>query len=111
MCWPSGRVQSWDCWLPKDTSTTSTPLTARGQLYERPLLIGHASGGVARVSKTKALDTLESGPAMGVLGAAYYARQLKQPRLIALDAGGTTVKVSAIQDGRPVLAREGEVFG
>lgn len=82
----------------------------RTERYDRPLLIGHANGGVARVSKTKALDTLESGPAMGVQAVAYFARHYGLAKVVAFDAGGTTVKVSAIQDGRPLLAREAEVF-
>ncbi|MDP6580096.1 MAG: phosphoenolpyruvate carboxykinase (ATP), partial [Vicinamibacterales bacterium] len=39
------------------------------------LLVGHTSGGVARIGKTKAVDTIESGPVFGTFGAAYMARQ------------------------------------
>ena len=79
--------------------------------YDRPLLIGHANGGVARVAKTKALDTLESGPTLGLFAAAYFARQYGLPQVVSLDVGGTTAKVGLIRDGRPVLTRNVDVFG
>ncbi len=78
--------------------------------YDRPLLIGHANGGVARVAKTKALDTLESGPTMGLFAAAYFARHYGLSRVVALDVGGTTTKVGLIREGRPELTREMDVF-
>jgi N-methylhydantoinase A/oxoprolinase/acetone carboxylase beta subunit len=39
------------------------------------LLIGHSNGGVARVGKTKAVDTIESGPVFGTHAAAWYAQR------------------------------------
>ncbi len=79
--------------------------------YDRPLLIGHANGGVARVSKTKALDTLESGPTMGLFAAAYFARQYGLQQVVALDVGGTTSKVGIIRDGRIAMTNEADVLG
>lgn len=79
--------------------------------YVRPLLIGHANGGVARVSKTKALDTLESGPTLGLFAAAHFARRYGLARVVSLDAGGTTVKIGLVQDGQPILTRELDLFG
>lgn len=79
--------------------------------YRRPLLIGHINGGVARIAKTRAVDTIESGPVFGILGSAYFARQYRLPKVIALDVGGTTVKVGVILNGEPLLAQETELFG
>lgn len=79
--------------------------------YEQPLLIGHANGGVARVSKSKALDTLESGPAMGLFAAAYFARKYGLQQVVALDVGGTTSKVGIIRDGRIAMTNEASIFG
>lgn len=79
--------------------------------YRRPFLIGHANGGVARVAKTRALDTLEAGPVFGIHGAACCARRYGDRRVISLDVGGTTVKVGVVVDGTPLLSKEPEVFG
>ncbi|RAQ94036.1 hydantoinase/oxoprolinase family protein [Thermogemmatispora tikiterensis] len=79
--------------------------------YERPLLIGHANGGVARVSKTKAIDTLEAGPTMGLFAAAHFARTYGLAHVITLDVGGTTAKVGVIQEGRLVMTSEADLFG
>jgi len=79
--------------------------------YEHPLLIGHANGGVARVSKTKALDTLESGPAMGLFAAADFARAYSLSQVVTLDVGGTTSKVGIIQDGRVAMTNDSDILG
>jgi N-methylhydantoinase A len=79
--------------------------------YGHPLLIGHASGGVARVSKTKALDTLESGPTMGLFAAAYFARLYGLSHVVTLDVGGTTSKVGIIHDGRVAMTNEADILG
>jgi N-methylhydantoinase A len=83
----------------------------RASGYEHPLLIGHANGGVARVSKTKALDTLESGPAMGLFAAAYFARAYHLSHVVTLDVGGTTSKVGIVQDGRVAMANDADILG
>jgi N-methylhydantoinase A/oxoprolinase/acetone carboxylase beta subunit len=79
--------------------------------YEHPLLIGHANGGVARVSKTKALDTLESGPTMGLFASAYFARISHLSQVVTLDVGGTTSKVGIIQDGRVTVTNDADILG
>ncbi len=79
--------------------------------YEHPLLIGHANGGVSRVSKTKALDTLESGPTMGLFAAAYFARAYQLSHVVTLDVGGTTSKVGIIRDGRVEITNEAAILG
>ena len=79
--------------------------------YEHPLLIGHANGGVSRVSKTKALDTLESGPTMGLFAAAYFAQAYQTSQVVTLDVGGTTSKVGIIRDGRMELTNDADILG
>lgn len=96
---------------PLATSLYKAEDDLRAAGYERPLFIGHANGGVARVAKTKALDTLESGPTMGTFAAGYFVRQYDLDQVITLDVGGTTTKVGLIQDGRPMLTSEINVFG
>ncbi|MFQ5661030.1 MAG: hydantoinase/oxoprolinase N-terminal domain-containing protein, partial [Gammaproteobacteria bacterium] len=36
--------------------------------YSAPFLINHINGGVATIAKTRAIDTLESGPILGIYG-------------------------------------------
>ena len=52
---------------------------------------------------------IESGPAAGVTGAACLGRKSAEKRILAFDMGGTTAKVTFIDDGQPVIAREFEV--
>jgi len=83
----------------------------RASGYEHPLLIGHANGGVSRVSKTKALDTLESGPTMGLFAAAYFARAYQLAQVVTLDVGGTTSKVGINRDGRVEMTNDADILG
>jgi len=75
------------------------------------LLVGHTNGGVARVGKTKAVDTIESGPVFGTHAAAWYARRYGVDRVVCLDVGGTTAKASVVEAGEPRYTRDGSLFG
>lgn len=79
--------------------------------YDRPLFIGHTSGGVARVGKTKSVDTIESGPVFGTFGGAFVAREYGIENAVCFDVGGTTSKVSIIRNGEPVFQRGGRLMG
>ena len=79
--------------------------------FLRPFLISHINGGVAGVSKTKAIDTMESGPIAGLYGAGHLAKAYGLKRVIALDVGGTTAKVGIIHDGEPVYSEVSDLFG
>ena len=81
------------------------------QGYSRPFLISHINGGVAGVSKTRAIDTLESGPVLGIYGAAYLAKTYGLRRVLAMDVGGTTAKLGVIRDGEPVHTQQTDLFG
>jgi N-methylhydantoinase A/oxoprolinase/acetone carboxylase beta subunit len=72
------------------------------------VLIGHINGGVARIGKTKAFDTIESGPLFGTHACA--AASGHDGRALAIDVGGTTTKVSAVEDGRVVERASGDLF-
>ena len=74
------------------------------------LLIGNTSGGVARIGKTKAVDTIESGPVFGTFGGAYMAGLYGLKHVLCFDVGGTTTKSSIIRDGAPVYQRGGELM-
>jgi N-methylhydantoinase A/oxoprolinase/acetone carboxylase beta subunit len=75
------------------------------------VLIGHINGGVARIGKTKAFDTIESGPLFGTYACAAAAGDASHDKVIAVDVGGTTTKVSAVEDGRVVAMPSGNLFG
>ncbi len=76
-----------------------------------PFLVGHTSGGVARIGKTKAIDTIESGPIFGTYGAAFMGARAGVDNLLCLDVGGTTTKASAVRNGQPVRQTSGDLFG
>ena len=63
----------------------------------------HSAGGVIGLETASAnpIKLLESGPAAGALGAAHYGKHGGIPHLIALDMGGTTAKISIIDNGTP----------
>jgi N-methylhydantoinase A/oxoprolinase/acetone carboxylase beta subunit len=78
--------------------------------WDGPLLVGHINGGVARVGKTKALDTIESGPVFGTYASAYLARRYALSDVVCLDVGGTTAKASVVLGGEPMFTRDGDIF-
>ena len=88
---------------------------AEDELRERgflkPILLGHTDGGVSRVSKTKPVDTIESGPIFGIFAGAYWADLYQIPHVITLDVGGTTTKIGLLEDLRPAVTREPDILG
>lgn len=77
--------------------------------YRHPLLVVHSTGGLARVAKTKALNTYNSGPTAGVFGAARIARRYGLPRVITMDLGGTSTDVAFIENGEQRLSFHAEI--
>ena len=73
--------------------------------YNRPLLIAHSSGGSARVAKTIALNTLHSGPALAVKGAAVLSEQLGLDRVVSGDMGGTSFDIGIVVDRQAARER------
>jgi len=67
--------------------------------YTKPLLIVHSTGGVARVAKTTAIHTCNSGPVAGFYGSLEMARLYNQTNVITLDVGGTSADVGIIHQG------------
>lgn len=78
--------------------------------WQGNILIGHIQGGVSRIGKTKAFDTIESGPLFGTYASAAAALGHGDRRVIALDVGGTTAKASAVQDGQVVMGSSSSLF-
>ena len=78
--------------------------------WQGNVLIGHINGGVARIGKTKAFDTIESGPLFGTYACAAAAAEAGDAKVVAIDVGGTTAKASAVENGKVVLKSSGELF-
>lgn len=70
------------------------------------LLVVQANGGIATAGQVVPVFTVESGPAAGVVGAAYLAGELGHKNVIATDVGGTTFKVAIIRDGTWSYSKE-----
>jgi N-methylhydantoinase A/acetophenone carboxylase len=82
---------------------------ARDRGLTRPLLIVNTDGSTSRVAKTRAIDTYDSGPTAGVLGASYVARALGARNVCTFDVGGTTTDVSFLADGQVPVSEVTEV--
>jgi N-methylhydantoinase A/oxoprolinase/acetone carboxylase beta subunit len=69
-----------------------------------------STGGLATVeTATKfPIRLLESGPAAGVLAAAFFGSGQDSPYVLAFDMGGTTAKAGLVENGEPLIAREHE---
>ena len=83
----------------------------RNRRYRWPLLIVHATGGAARVAKTKAIDTCDSGPAAGLFGAAFLARLYGIENVVTIDVGGTSTDIGLIAHGELSYATDRDMYG
>lgn len=76
-----------------------------------PLLIAHANGGVARVAKTKAIDTYNSGPAAGLMGSRYLGELYGMENIVTLDVGGTSTDVGLVYGGELTFEAASSIAG
>ena len=83
-------------------------LAARG--IRAPLMVVRGDGALmaAAVAHEKPIETILSGPAASVAGAAWLARA---PLAFVSDIGGTTTDICLLRDGRPALDPEGARVG
>lgn len=82
-----------------------------GGVGVRQLLVMQANGGLMTTgdAKSRAVNTIESGPAGGVIAAAYIGGLTGREKIISFDMGGTTAKSSIVIDGRPQVTTEYEI--
>jgi N-methylhydantoinase A/oxoprolinase/acetone carboxylase beta subunit len=75
-----------------------------------PLRIMQSSGGVMtpKMAKARPVYMLESGPAAGVMAAAYFMKDAGDQQTISFDMGGTTAKIGLVIDGRARIISEFE---
>jgi N-methylhydantoinase A len=73
--------------------------------------IMQSGGGTVAASQVRdrPVNTLLSGPAAGVEGAAYVARRRGDDDVVTMDMGGTSCDVSLVIDGDPRVTTETEV--
>ncbi len=77
-----------------------------GQGIPAPLLLMLSSGGLTHVAEAQRapVQMLESGPAAGAIAAAFFGRADSGGKVLAFDMGGTTAKLSLVDDGEPLTA-------
>ena len=79
--------------------------------YRRDFLIMNGNGGMisARFVARDAAKTVMSGPASGVIAAAYTGRRAGHKNLVTYDMGGTSTDVALILDAEPAVSNETEI--
>ena len=88
--------------------------TLRDDGFTGEVLIVQSNGGVMSVDTARArpVRTALSGPAAGVIAAAYIGEAAGFPNLVTCDMGGTSFDVSLVADGRASLAPQTSIgFG
>ncbi|MDA0262470.1 MAG: hydantoinase/oxoprolinase family protein, partial [Proteobacteria bacterium] len=78
-----------------------------------PLYVIQANGGSTSVdnARTRAVTTVNSGPAGGVVAAAYYGRLHQRDKIVSVDMGGTSFDIGLIEDGVSKVTTEGAFQG
>ncbi len=79
--------------------------------YRREVLIVNGNGGMVGAASVgrEAVKTVMSGPASGVMAAAWTGRQAGITELITYDMGGTSTDVALIRGGEPGVSAEIEI--
>lgn len=79
--------------------------------YRRDFLIMNGNGGMisARFVTREAAKTVMSGPASGVIAAAYTGRRAGYGNLVTYDMGGTSTDVALIRNAEPAVSNEIEI--
>ncbi len=79
--------------------------------YRGDLLVMNGNGGMisSRLVSREAAKTVMSGPASGVMAAAYTGRIAGETNLLTYDMGGTSTDVALIRGGYPSVSNEIEV--
>lgn len=84
-------------------------LKAEGLRCDLKVLLSDGGMSSVDIALEKPISLLESGPAGGVVSAAFHAAEAGRQDVIAFDMGGTTAKMALVEDGAPSVVRETEV--
>ncbi len=78
-----------------------------------PIFVMRSDGGMAALDAAaqRPATLIESGPASGVIGAAYVGRALQIDDVLSFDMGGTTAKAGTIFRGVPEVSASFEAAG
>jgi N-methylhydantoinase A len=89
-----------------DRYLTALEARMRGLGLTTGVLMMLSNGGLCDISEARRcpIELLESGPAAGAISAARYGLRDDNAHLLAFDMGGTTAKLSLIEDGQPAIA-------
>ncbi|MFL6796200.1 MAG: hydantoinase/oxoprolinase family protein [Xanthobacteraceae bacterium] len=84
-----------------------------GLLGSPRLFIIQANGGAITVenAKQRAVATVNSGPAGGVVAAAWYGREHGRDRIVSVDMGGTSFDIGLVENGISQVTTEGNFQG
>lgn len=79
--------------------------------FHGKFLIMRSGGGsmTSEMAKLSPTHTVLSGPAGGIVGGTYVARELNLPHLLTFDVGGTSVDACVIENGSPANSFESEL--
>ncbi len=79
--------------------------------YDHDFLVMNGNGGMisARFVTNEAAKTVMSGPASGVMAAAYTARRAGYPNVVTYDMGGTSTDVALIRNAQAAVSNEIEI--
>jgi N-methylhydantoinase A/acetophenone carboxylase len=83
----------------------------RQKLYRKSLFIVHNNAAVARVAKTRAIHTYNSGPAAGLLGARTTGKLYGKGGLISADMGGTSFDLGYVRNGQASYSLRPDIEG
>jgi len=72
----------------------------RDRGYKRPLILVHNTGGMKKVSRTRAILTHNAGPVAGLHGALTLGKIYGYENIIFTDMGGTSFDIGVITGGR-----------
>ncbi len=83
------------------------------EIGDVPLFVIQANGGSTSVenARARAVTTVNSGPAGGVVAAAYYGRLRNRDKIVSVDMGGTSFDIGLIEDGVSKVTTEGTFQG
>lgn len=84
--------------LSEQLSGLEERLRERG--FAKPLTLVHNTGGMKKVSRTKAVFTHNAGPVAGVFGSRYIGNLYKAENIIFTDMGGTSFDMGVVADGK-----------
>jgi N-methylhydantoinase A len=82
-------------------------------LSSAKLFIIQANGGATTIenARRRAVATVNSGPAGGVVAAAWYGREHARDRIVSVDMGGTSFDIGLVENGASQVTTEGSFQG